>query len=79
MNQFCCSICNNPLKIKNGDYIFTYNIECCNNHINTNVKLEDILSTKKPKSFICEKHKKKYDSLLRLQCRYMLYLLQRIP
>ena len=59
MNQFCCSTCDNQLKIKNGDYIFTYNIECCNNHISENVELEDIFSTKKQKSFVCENHKKK--------------------
>ena len=59
MNQFCCSTCNNPLKIKNGDYIFAYNTECCNNHISKNVEIEDILSTLKQKSFICESHKKK--------------------
>ena len=59
MNQFCCLTCNNPLKIKNGDYLFSYNIECCNNHISENVDLKDILSTKKQKNFICENHKKK--------------------
>ena len=59
MNQFCCLTCNNPLKIKNGDYLFSYNIECRNNHIRENIELEDILSTKKPTSFICESHKKK--------------------
>ena len=57
MEHFFCSKCDNPLKIKEGDYLFTYNIECCNNHISKNVDLEDILSTKKQKSYICESHK----------------------
>ena len=58
MEHFCCSTCDKPLKIKEGDYLFTYNLECCNNHISKNVDLEDILSTKKEKSHICENHKK---------------------
>ena len=58
MEHFFCSTCDNPLKIKEGDYLFTYNIECSNNHISKNVDLEDILSTKKEKSYICESHKK---------------------
>jgi len=58
MKHFFCTKCNNPIKIKEGDFIFSYNIECCNNHILENVDLEDILSTKKEKSYICENHKK---------------------
>ena len=58
MEHFFCSTCDNPLKIKEGDYLFTYNIECRNNHISKNVDLEDILSTKKEKSYICENHQK---------------------
>jgi len=58
MKHFFCKKCNNPLKIKEGDFIFSYNIECYNNHISENVDLEDILSTKKEESFICENHKK---------------------
>ena len=58
MKHFFCTKCNNPIKIKEGDFIFSYNIECCNNHILKNVDLEDILSTKKEKSYICENHKK---------------------
>ena len=42
MKHFFCSTCNNPLKIKEGDYIFTYNTECCNNHISNNVDLENV-------------------------------------
>ena len=60
MKHFSCTTCNNPLKIKEGDFIFSYNIECCNNHICENVDLEDILSTKKEKNYICENHKKSY-------------------
>ena len=58
MEYFFCSTCDNQLKIKEGDYLFTYNIECCNNHISKNVDLEDILSKKKGKNYICENHKK---------------------
>ena len=61
MNQFCCSTCNNPLRIKNGNFMFTYNIECCKNHFRENVELEDVLSflsTKTQKPNICENHKK---------------------
>jgi len=59
MNHFFCSTCNNPLKIKEGDFLFSYNIECCNKHTNENVDIEDILSTKKEQEYICENHKKK--------------------
>ena len=59
MKHFFCLTCNSPIKIKEGDYLFTYNIECCNNHIRENVDLEDILSTKKEQTYICENHKKK--------------------
>ena len=58
MEYFFCSTCDNQLKIKEGDYLFTYNIECRNNHISKNVDLEDILSKKKGKNYICENHKK---------------------
>ena len=59
MKQFYCTKCSNPLKIKEGNFIFSYNVECCNNHISKNVDLEDILSTKKEKSYICENHRKR--------------------
>ena len=59
MKHFFCLTCNIPIKIKEGDYLFTYNIECCNNHIRENVDLEGILSTKKEQTYICENHKKK--------------------
>jgi len=59
MDHFFCSTCNNPLKIKEGDYLFTCNIECCNNHISKNVDIEDILATKKQQIYTCEKHNKK--------------------
>jgi len=59
MKQFYCPTCDNPIKIKEGDYIFSYNIECCNNHVRENVDLEDILSTRKEKSYVCESHNKK--------------------
>ena len=59
MKHFFCLTCNSPIKIKEGDYLFTYNIECCNNHIRENVDLEDILSTKKEQTYICENHKKR--------------------
>ena len=58
MKYFSCTTCNNPLKITEGDFIFSYNIECCNNHICKNVDLEDIFSTKREKNYICESHKK---------------------
>ena len=58
MKHFFCTICDNPLNIKEGDFIFSYDIECCNNHFSKNVDLEDILSTKKEKNYICEIHKK---------------------
>jgi len=59
MKQFFCPTCDNPIKIKEGDYIFSYNIECCNNHIRENVDIGDILSTRKEKSYVCENHNKK--------------------
>ena len=59
MRHFFCSTCDNPLKIKEGDFLFTYNIECYNNHISKNIDLEDILSTEKEQIYICQNHKKK--------------------
>ena len=59
MKHFFCSTCDNPLKLKEGDFLFTYNTECCNNHINKNVDLEEILSTIKEQIYICKNHKKK--------------------
>ena len=58
MKNFCCPICEERLKITEGNYIFTYNINCLNNHKRMNVKLEDLLSYEKQNIFNCKEHKK---------------------
>ena len=59
--SFLCPDCNNQLKINNGDYLFTYNIECCNGHKKSNIDLDIILEKRTPKnnSFKCKKHRRK--------------------
>ena len=58
MENYCCPICNEQLRITEGNYIFTYNINCLNNHKKMNVKLDDLLSYEKPFNYNCKKHKK---------------------
>ena len=44
MAKFLCQKCDNQLRINEGDYLFSYNINCCNNHESKNIDLESLLS-----------------------------------
>lgn len=59
--SFLCPECYNQLKIKNGDYLFTFNIECPKGHKQSNVELDLILEKRKPEtnSFRCKNHRRK--------------------
>ena len=61
MEKFLCQECNNQLKLKRSNFIFSFNAECCNNHKKENVDLEDLLNMKKSNQDIlkCKNHKKK--------------------
>ena len=62
MNRFLCPTCNNQLNIKEGDFIFSYNINCSKEHNNTNIDLDELLSYNKKidfELFKCINHKKK--------------------
>ena len=58
MKNYFCPICDGQLRITEGNYIFTYNINCFNNHKKMNVKLEDLLSYEKAINYNCKNHKK---------------------
>ena len=58
MKNYCCQVCNGKLRITEGNYIFTYNINCFNNHTKENVKLDDLLSCEKTINYNCKNHKK---------------------
>ena len=58
MKNFCCPVCDEHLRITEGNYIFTYNINCFNNHKKMNVKIEDLLSYEKINSYNCKAHNK---------------------
>ena len=59
--NFLCSECDNLLEITNGDYLFSYNTKCCNNHIEENIDLEDLLLKYRTNEnlYKCKTHKKK--------------------
>ena len=56
-----CPDCNNAIKIQNGDFLFTYNIECPNGHKKSNIDLDILLQKRKPKQnlFKCKNHRRK--------------------
>ena len=56
-----CPDCNSELKIYNGDYLFSYNIECPNGHKQSNIDLDVILEKRRAKQnlFKCKNHRKK--------------------
>ena len=47
MKKFLCQVCNENLKISEGNYMFTYNINCPNNHYKQNLGLDELLSRMK--------------------------------
>ena len=62
MSSFLCKQCDNYIKFTEGDFLFSYNTSCCNNHINKNVNLENILQRKKDikdTHLKCKSHNKK--------------------
>ena len=58
---FLCPECSCQLKINEGDFLFTYNIECSNGHKQSNADLDLILEKRMPKnnSFRCKNHHRK--------------------
>ena len=56
-----CSLCKKQLQINIGDYLFTYNAQCNNNHKLENIGLDDLLSKKEKNISIyqCKEHKKR--------------------
>jgi hypothetical protein len=56
-----CPDCNSEVKIYNGDYLFSYNIECLNGHKQSNIDLDLILEKRRAKHnlFKCKSHRKK--------------------
>ena len=62
MSSFLCKQCDNYIKITEGDFLFSYNTSCCNNHINKNVNLDNILQREKDikdTHLKCKPHNKK--------------------
>ena len=43
MERIVCEECNKPIKIKDGDFLFSFNTNCYNNHKIININLEDLL------------------------------------
>ena len=62
MFKYVCPECESPLKITEGDFIFSFNINCHNKHKFENIDLDDLLSMRKAFNninlFQCKKHKK---------------------
>ena len=56
-----CSICNRQMMLNHGDYFFTYNAECANNHIINNMDFDELLFKRKKNIFLrfCQTHNKK--------------------
>lgn len=56
-----CSSCKNQMLLSNGDYLFTYNVECSNNHKINNMDLDELLLKREKSSSLlyCKTHNKK--------------------
>ena len=61
LRSFLCPNCDELCKINNGDYLFSYNIECLYGHKQTNLEQEFLLMKRKVKQniFKCKNHRKK--------------------
>ena len=61
LRSFLCPNCDELCKINNGDYLFSYNIECLYGHKQTNLEQEFLLKKRKVKQniFKCKNHRKK--------------------
>ena len=46
MERLVCQICDNQIRLNSGDFLFSYNIGCSNNHLQKNIDLDDLLSQK---------------------------------
>ena len=58
--SFLCPECDELCKIKSGDYLFSYNVECSQGHKQTNLDQDFLLKKRKIKknSFKCKNHHK---------------------
>ena len=61
LRSFLCPNCDELCKVNNGDYLFSYNIECLYGHKQTNLEQEFLLMKRKVKQniFKCKNHRKK--------------------
>ena len=61
LRSFLCPNCDELCKVYNGDYLFSYNIECLYGHKQTNLEQEFLLMKRKVKQniFKCKNHRKK--------------------
>ena len=61
LRSFLCPNCDELCKVNNGDYLFSYNIECLYGHKQTNLEQEFLLKKRKVKQniFKCKNHRKK--------------------
>ena len=59
--SFLCPECDELCTVKNGDYLFSYNIECPQGHKQLNTDQEYLLEKRKPNQniFKCKNHRKK--------------------
>ena len=42
-----CSLCQKQLQLSQGDYLFTYNAQCINNHIFENIEIDELIKKNK--------------------------------
>ena len=61
LRSFLCPNCDELCKVNNGDYLFSYNIECLYGHKQTNLEQEFLLMKRQVKQniFKCKNHRKK--------------------
>ena len=59
MKNFLCQVCNENLRISEGNYMFTYNINCPNNHFKQNIEYDELLSRMKVNNYLnkCKIHR----------------------
>ena len=59
MKNFLCQVCNENLRISEGNYMLTYNINCPNNHFKQNVEFDELLSRRKVNNYLnkCKIHR----------------------
>ena len=59
--NYFCSLCQKQFQLNIGDYLFTYNAKCINNHKFENIEIDDLLGKKGKNISIyqCKEHQKK--------------------